>query len=182
MGTGPRPDLVARNIANAKHGATRGSRVQGTSVSPLYRAWMGIKTRCYNARSAPYADYGGRGIGLHAPWATSFVQFRDDVERELGLKPSRLYSLDRIDNDGDYAPGNIRWATPTEQNRNQRTTRRYELNGEALTIGEWAERAGVKYERVASRVLRYGWAIDEALGTPPGMGRCPVAARVRWKP
>jgi hypothetical protein len=174
--------VAERNISSATHGDSRGTREEGTKITVLYRAWAQIKQRCLNPKHDAYADYGGRGIKLHPVWAESYAHFRREVIAEIGEKPSRFYSIDRKNNDGGYEPGNIRWATPTEQNRNQRTTHRYELNGESLTIGEWAERAGVKYELVASRVLRYGWPLDEALGTPPGFGRCPLEDRVKWKP
>lgn len=169
-----------RNAANAKHGAARGTRKEGTTLDPLYRAWQAIKSRCFSQTHTAYEGYGGRGITMHMPWATSFVQFRDDIKREIGLRPSRAYSLDRIDNDGNYEPGNLKWSTSDEQNRNQRTTRRYELIGESRTLGEWADLAGVTRELVASRVLRYGWPLDEALGTPPGAGRCPLKDRRKW--
>lgn len=171
-----------RNAASVTHGEARGTREEGTKVTVLYRAWTQIKQRCLNPKHPAYPDYGGRGITLHPVWAASYAHFRQDIDRAIGPKPSRLYSLDRINNDSGYVPGNLRWATPAEQNRNTRQVRLYELYGEKLTLGEWAERAGVRRDLVADRVQRYGWPVDEALGTPPGFGRCPLEDRVKWRP
>jgi hypothetical protein len=149
-------------------------------MTALYRAWMQLKARCQSVTNAAYADYGGRGIKVHLAWSTSYAQFKDDLEREIGPKPSRAHSLDRIDNNGHYEPGNLRWATQTEQNRNQRTTKFYELGGKSQTLGAWAEAASASYARTAQRVQRYGWELDEALGTPPGIDGGPVKARRKW--
>ena len=143
---------------------------------------MQIKQRCFNKNHAAYPDYGGRGITMDPVWAESYARFRDDVINAIGPKPSRMYSLDRINNDAGYVPGNLRWATPEEQNRNTRKTRLFELNGQKRTLSEWADLAGVRRELVTSRVLRYGWPLDEALGTPPGFGRCPIEDRKKWRP
>lgn len=92
----------------------------GLSNTPEYRCWQQIKARCLNPEHRAYADYGGRGIGVHPAWVSSFETFLADV----GSRPSPKHSLDRFpDNDGDYAPGNVRWATPTEQNNNKRDQR-----------------------------------------------------------
>ena len=83
--------------------------------------------------------YGGRGITVHPPWVTSYAQFRDDVLAEIGPRPEGvtpggllMYSLDRIDNDGHYEPGNIRWATPSQQNRNTSQTKLTEASADEI--------------------------------------------------
>jgi len=81
-----------------------------------YRLWQSIKTRCYNENTREYVNYGGRGIRMSAAWRKSFVQFLEDV----GKRPSPVHTLDRIDNDGDYEAGNVRWATRKEQMANRR--------------------------------------------------------------
>lgn len=79
-----------------------------------YRSWFSMQDRCLNKNNSDYRRYGGRGIGICNRWVNQFPNFIDD----MGAKPSREYSLDRIDNDGDYGPENCRWATNEQQSRN----------------------------------------------------------------
>jgi hypothetical protein len=94
-------------------------RTHGLSKHPLYGTWSGVRWRCVSADCPNYADYGGRGIQIWPAWRDDPARFIADVTAELGERPVGL-SLDRIDNDGDYRPGNLRWATQSEQTLNQR--------------------------------------------------------------
>ncbi len=85
-------------------------------MSVEYRCWVRLKQRCYNKNHQDYKNYGGRGIAVCKLWRESFAAFLKDV----GRKPSLDLSLDRIDNDGNYEPGNCRWATRSQQQRNKR--------------------------------------------------------------
>ena len=126
---------------------------------PEYRAWACMRTRCRNPNSQDYALYGGRGILVCERW-NSFAAFLED----MGLKPSPKHSIDRIDNDGNYTPGNCRWATPKEQANNQRRSRRVEFHGEQLSLPEWATRLGISRESLRDR-LNNGWTVERALTT-----------------
>lgn len=121
--------------ATHAHSGTGGRR------TPEYRAWSNMMTRCYNAKNKSYADYGGRGITVCERWRESFVAFLADV----GRKPSGT-TLDRIDNDGNYEPGNVRWASYFVQARNRRDTR---LSMESAAAVEAALRSGVPQRRLA---------------------------------
>lgn len=84
--------------------------------SPEYVSWYAMKTRCYNKNIKAYKDYGGRGIIVYDEWKNDFIKFY----QYIGKKPSKEYSLDRIDVNGNYEPGNVRWATPKQQVKNRR--------------------------------------------------------------
>jgi hypothetical protein len=168
--------VAARNAERAKHNAAVGGE-----ITPLYRVWQQIKQRCCNVKNDSYTDYGGRGISLFPPWKEAFADFEAYIVSTIGEKPDRRHSLDRIDNEKGYVPGNLRWATPEEQNRNRRTiVLMHELAGERGTLSEWAAAVGVPYDLVRRRVYVYKWPLDEALGTMPGFGRCPAKERRKW--
>ncbi len=107
-----------RNGVTKSCGCIRVDRaIHGMWKSTEYRVWGGMKQRCHNARCVHYSRYGGRGIKVCKRWRDSFQAFLKDV----GPRPSMDHSLDRFpDNDGDYKPGNVRWATREEQRANTR--------------------------------------------------------------
>jgi len=85
-----------------------------------YVAWAGMKRRCFNTHDPKWRDYGGRGIKVDPRWAKDYKEFL----KYVGRRPSPMHSLDRIDNDGNYEPGNVRWATARQQYHNRRTFQR----------------------------------------------------------
>jgi hypothetical protein len=92
----------------------------------LYSKWQGIKTRCYNPNQKhTWKYYGAIGIEMHEPWINNFPMFALYIEKVLGFPLSPIYTLDRIDPEGDYAPCNLRWATPYEQKMNSRKRKNY---------------------------------------------------------
>lgn len=98
-----------------KHGDARGER-----RAPEYVSWRNMLKRCLNPNDDAYENYGGRGIKVCERWQRSYEAFLADVGRRPDPRPYR-YTLDRIEVDGNYEPGNVRWATPAEQNANKRT-------------------------------------------------------------
>ena len=92
------------------------SNLPSLSKMPEYNSWSGMKSRCNNSNDARYHSYGGRGIKVCDEWQHNFKAFLDYV----GNRPSKDHSIDRVDNDGNYEPGNVRWATYIEQNNNRR--------------------------------------------------------------
>lgn len=132
----------------------------GLADTPVHRVWIGMRSRCNNPKTREYANYGGRGIKVCERW-DSFENFVAD----MGIRPEG-YSIDRINNDGNYEPSNCRWATTTQQLNNRRVNRVLELNGERKTIGEWSAKLGIGWHTIRSRVDRYGWTIEKALTTP----------------
>jgi hypothetical protein len=114
--------------------------------------------RCKNTSQKAFPRYGGRGIVVCDRW-TKFENFYADMgERPIG------HTLDRIDNDLGYEPGNCRWATVSEQNRNKRSNHVIEYNGEKLCISEWARRVGIDGKTIRRR-LDVGWSVEKALTT-----------------
>ena len=89
--------------------------------TPEYRAWSHMKDRCNNPKDKNYKNYGARGIKVCDEWINSFDKFLEHI----GRKPERKLSIDRIDNNGNYEPGNVRWATSKQQAMNTRRSRKY---------------------------------------------------------
>jgi len=128
-----------------------------------------MKIRCTNPKYRSYKDYGGRGISICERWADSFDNFLAD----MGPKPSRKHSLDRFPEvNGNYEPGNCRWATNTEQQRNKRDNTILEYGGVRACVAEWAEIRGIRQDTLLKRIGKYGWTIPQALGfDPPPVNR-----------
>jgi hypothetical protein len=132
----------------------------GQSKTKDYSRWRGMHTRCYNANHETYPKYGARGIRVCERWHT-FENFLAD----MGNAPTAEHSIERINNDGNYEPGNCRWATTKEQARNRRSSRYLEHDGERLTVAEWAERMGVSAWVIENR-LRRGWPTGRIFEPP----------------
>ena len=117
--------------------------------------------RCYNPKNKGYANYGGRGIIVCERWLESIVNFVED----MGPRLSRELSIDRIDNNGNYEPGNCKWATNEEQNNNQRTNIVITARGKSQTAAQWGRELNIN-----SYVLRHryhaGWNHEDIINTP----------------
>jgi hypothetical protein len=108
-------------------------RTHNLSQSPEYRVWTKMKLRCHDPENPRYPEWGGRGIKVCIRWRDSFENFFTD----MGRRPSPRHSIDRIDNDGDYKPGNCRWAFAAQQARNTRLTHWVTIDGRRLCVKDW---------------------------------------------
>lgn len=135
-------------------------------------------SRCYNEKHHHYANYGGRGITVCQRWRDSFAAFLADV----GPRPSPQHSLDRYpDNNGNYEPGNVRWATRSEQQRNRRVNHLLTFQGKTQCVIAWAEELGINPVTIIAR-LRAGRTIEEALFVGRRKGPTPeFAVRRVWQ-
>ncbi len=121
-----------------------------------------MKDRCLNINNQYYYNYGGRGIIVCDRWLNSFENFYAD----MGPKPTNDHSIDRYPNgDGNYEPGNCRWATSREQNNNRRDNVIINYNGNDYTRGQLAEKFNIPTPILAARLLN-NWPIEKALKTP----------------
>lgn len=136
------------------HGHSRAS-----GKSSTYTSWNNMVNRCKNPNVPNYSDYGGRGIKVCDRWL-KFENFLAD----MGEKPKRT-SIERINNNGDYEPGNCRWATNKEQQNNKRNNRLITFNGKTQTMAQWAEEFCVEMYILSNRINRDGWTIERALTT-----------------
>lgn len=108
-------------IETARKICKENSQTHGQSENNyFYNLWINIKQRCLNPNNKRYKDYGGRGVTIFQPWINDFVKFEIDVINEIGHKPFKHLSLDRINNNGNYEPGNIQWNDFVGQNNNRR--------------------------------------------------------------
>jgi hypothetical protein len=134
--------------------------------------WKSMIQRCHNPRNPSYPSYGGRGITVCDRWR-SYALFALD----MGPRPTPIHTLDRIDNDRGYEPGNVRWASRREQALNRYTTRLISFRGKKKSISDWAREFGLVPATLWSRI-EAGWPLDRALKSAPdsrfGRGEQPL--------
>lgn len=153
---------LRRELARAAHlkhgGSTR------FKITKEYATWGRIKQRCFNPKTEFFADYGGRGITMYGEWRESFPRFLADMG-PCPLGPG--YSIDRWpNNNGNYEPGNCRWATDAQQRLNTRSNYRITFNDETMTLKEWADRLHIHRTVISKRIVKLGWSVAQALSTP----------------
>jgi hypothetical protein len=128
--------------------------------TPEHLAWRSMIQRCYSKRYPGYGKHGGRGIRVCEVWRNSYVAFLAHV----GRRPTPQHTLDRYpDNNGNYEPGNVRWATPREQSRNMRSNRYITFNHQTMILKDWAATCGITISAMAFRLER--WSVERALTT-----------------
>lgn len=141
----------------AKRSKPKGNVKHGLRNSVEYSTWVSMKQRCLNPNSENYSNYGGRGITVCEEWKDSFLAFFNYV----GPRPEGT-SLDRIEVNGNYEPGNVRWATEEEQCNNRTNARTITSNGKTQTIAQWSRETGVAFATIHARLKR-GWPPEKAL-------------------
>ncbi len=137
------------------------STVHGMRNSMEYRPWANMKSRCLNPKASHYKYYGGRGIKVCERWK-KFQNFFID----MGPRPSNRHSIERLDCNGNYEPGNCCWATIKEQRNNTRASRFLVMKGETKTLSQWSELYNLISETVRYRLSK-GWTVEQALETRP---------------
>lgn len=131
----------------------KGYKTHGMSSTRIYNIWQHMKKRCNNPKISNYKDYGGRGIKVFDEWNASFESFYNYVS-QLPHYNEKGYSIDRINNNGNYEPGNIRWATRQEQNSNKRNCIYYDFCGKKYTPNQIFYAIGVPTSTIRWRHQR----------------------------
>lgn len=140
---------------------TKRSTSHGMSRTKEYQAWLSMVKRCTNPNDSYYADYGGRGITVCDEWRSNFVAFYDHI----GKMSFEGATVDRIDNELGYIPGNVKWSTQKEQARNRRDNRLIAYNGKTQCLSAWEEETGIHRMTLDTRIAM-GWPIDKVLTEP----------------
>ena len=133
---------------------------------PFYRAWCSMRYRCSNKNQKGYKNWGGRGIAVCKRWE-EFLNFKDDMHvsylSHLKKHGKSQTTLDRINNDKNYSPGNCKWSTRFEQNSNTRKNTYIEFSGRKLTMSQWARELNVDRSTIYYRVFVAKWPLERAL-------------------
>lgn len=153
--------VVSCGCESARRSCVRFTK-HGGYRTPEYKSWNAMHQRCLNLQSTSYPDYGGRGITICPEWRGEGGLKR--FVTDMGQRPAGT-TLDRIDSNGNYEPGNCRWATPKRQQNNRRVSKFLTFQGETLTQSEWTERLRFGKNIISER-LRKGWTVEKALTTP----------------
>ena len=153
------------NLARENH-LKHGHNKRGLR-SGAYSTWAHIKGRCCNPNDQDYKDYGGRGIKVCSKWLdkeNGFINFYNDVSK-LPHFGEKGYTLNRIDNDGNYELSNVEWADDITQANNRRNNHLETYKGKTQSISMWAMEYSIPYNKLFLR-LKNGWSIEKALNTP----------------
>jgi hypothetical protein len=142
--------IILRNLI---HGKTR---------LPEYAIWKGMKNRCTNPKNKSFKHYGGCGIKVHPAWLESFPEFYEHV----GPRPTPKHSIERINNNLGYVPGNVKWATGIEQGNNKGNNRSVVFGERTMTLAQWARITGINDQTLFSRIDTLGWPIEKAFNQP----------------
>lgn len=154
-------------IVRAEYRSTRRELLRGNARRDRLRepergCWQQMVNRCTHPVHVGYPNYGGRGIKVCDRWLESFENFLAD----MGPRPSLRHTVDRIDVNGNYEPGNCRWATPKEQGRNRRDNRIISAFGREQCMAAWAEERGLPVRLIRDRIDKLGWGAETALSEP----------------
>lgn len=147
----PKPDGRGKAI---KHG----HYAEGYEFAIEYRIWRAMHKRCTDSKHPHYKNYGGRGITICEQWQ-SFDVFLSD----LGKRPTRLHTLERLNNDLGYSPDNCCWATRRQQANNRRSNKVFMHSGKAQTLKEWTDELGLDYKNVWQRIYVLEWPFERAI-------------------
>jgi lambda repressor-like predicted transcriptional regulator len=143
---------------------TNKNGIKGThnkSSFPEYKIWAGMKCRCLNINNARYQSYGGRGIEVCERWL-DFENFIAD----MGRRPSSAYSIERINNNGNYCKDNCKWILKTDQTKNTRANIKLNYKNEILNLADLSRQTGIERNTLKGRIINKGWSIEKAIETP----------------
>jgi hypothetical protein len=144
-----------------KKEASKRFTIHGRSQNnKTYQSWEAMIQRCNDPNARNYYLYGGRGIKVCKHW-TKFINFLNDI----GERPTKNHSIDRINNNGNYCKENCRWATKKEQARNRRDNHYLTYNNRTQLLVEWSEETGIPINVLKGRIRRK-WSVEKSLTTP----------------
>jgi hypothetical protein len=154
-------DLLKGKTTQCRNCRQASLRVENpTKTDKIYNVWCSMKARCYRVTSKDYARYGGRGIKVCDRWRESYAAFCED----MGPRPEG-YSLDRIDNSGNYCPENCRWAPVKAQNQNKRNNVYFDVDGQKMCLADACRHYGITGATYHKRI-KNGWEPQKAISTP----------------
>lgn len=161
VGSSALRDGRSRSCGCLKNEETKERSVtHGMSHSKEYSSWNDMMKRCYNKNASHYNNYGGRGIAVCDRWLKFENFYADMGDRLEGT------SIDRIDNNGNYEPGNCKWSTRKEQCNNRRSNRFVTYAGKTLTLSEWSDVSGIPAKAIRKRLSVFNWTVKRALTEP----------------
>lgn len=134
----------------------------GDKHTRLYECWCNMKARCYKPSLKCYTLYGGKGIKVCDDWLHNYPNFK---EWALNNGYSDELTLDRIDTTKDYSPNNCRWATRQQQTDNRVCTKRYDVDGTMMTLGEISRKYNINHATLYYRIVLFKWDVKKAINT-----------------